>query len=151
MDEYDKLIRIIKSDEDVSEVQLRKAADDLIALVANKKYVSDKLIDSLVEIYATQDEMIKVRAVEIGLKLLDYSLYANDQVFGYKIIEFIRTHLKGATEKVLSALIIHHSWAHRKHSSAKDIVKAYDDLLTEFNHDTEFHALYLQINRAQAL
>ena len=123
VDEYDKLIQIINSSEDISEEQLRQAADDLIALVANRKYISNKLIDSLVEIYATDDEIIKVRAVEIALKLLDYALYANNRTFGNKIIEFIRTHLKGASEKVVSTLIIHYSWAHLKHPLAEDIVE----------------------------
>ncbi len=151
MNDFYKNLALITSRKKLTEKEVVTAADNLIKFIADEPVVTEKLIDDIQTIYENDHEIVRIRAVEVSLKLLDYCLYSNQKPFADRILDFLKTRLIGAGENIQTALIIHYSWAHRKFPSAKTIVKAYDELLFTLNRDKEFNDLYERINHMEGV
>ena len=146
MKKFEEYLNIIKTRDTLSEDDILEAANQLIAVISEKKEISDLVVNSIDQIYDNELELIKIRAVEIALKLLDYSLYNADKMTGSKIIKFLESHIGDASENIQTAVIIHYSWAHRKFPLSKEIISQYDALILKLNENEKFHALYEEIN-----
>jgi len=151
VDEFYKNLDLISSHQKLSEKEIVTAADNLIKFIAEEPKVTEKLIDDIETIYENDHEIVKIRAVEVALKLLDFCLYNNQKPFADRILTFLKTRLVVAGENIQTALIIHYSWAHRKFPNAKRIVKAYDDLLFTLNKNQIFKNLFEKINYMQGV
>lgn len=146
MNDVEKYLDFIKTKDKMGEDEILEAANQLIAIISDKKEISDIVVNSIDDIFDNELELIKIRAVEIALKLLDYSLYNADNDVGSKIIKFLEEHIGDASENIQTSVIIHYSWAHRKFPFSKDIIKQYDRIMTKFNQNKKFHALFEEIN-----
>jgi hypothetical protein len=146
MDEINSHIKRISSEKEFSEEEMIEAANQLIEIISKKPIFSKKIIDSINEMFLNDIEMIKIRALEIALKLLDYSLYHTQNEFAFKILDFVRTNIETASENIQSVLIIHYSWAHRKFPLSKNIIKSYDEIISKFNMNPRFKELFDDIN-----
>ncbi len=149
MENFEKYLDLINTKETMSEDEILEAANQLIAVISDKKEISELVVNSIDNIYDNELELIKIRAVEIALKLLDYSLYNADHVTGLKIIKFLETHIGDASENIQTSVIIHYSWAHRKFPFSKEVIEQYDNVMSKFNENKKFHALFEEINHME--
>ena len=133
----------------MSEDEILEAANQLIGLISDKKEISDLIVNSIDDIYDNELELIKIRAVEIALKLLDYSLYNMDNNTGSKVMDFLETHIGNSSENIQTSVIIHYSWAHRKFPLSKEIIARYDSIMSKFNQNKKFFALFEEINHME--
>lgn len=146
MDKPEKYLKLIRTKDKMSEDEVLEAANKLIALISDKKEISNLVVNSIDEIYDNELELIRIRAVEIALKLLDYSLYNADRTTGTKILDFLEEHIGSATENIQTSVIIHYSWAHRKFPFSKKMIGRYNRIMKEFNKNKNFLRLFDEIN-----
>jgi hypothetical protein len=151
MEKFEEYLNVIKTKDKMSEDEILDAANHLIAVISDKKELLEPVIESIDDIYDNDLELIKIRAVEIALKLLDYTLYNNDKNYALKIFEFLKQHIGDASENIQTAVIIHYSWAYRKFPSAKKIIKLYYDMIAKFNENKIFYRLYEYINQMEGV
>lgn len=146
---YEEYLNIIKTKDSLSEDIILEAANQLIAIISDKKEITDLIVNSIEDIYDNELELIKIRAVEIALKLLDYSLYNMDINTASKIMDFLEAHIGKASENIQTSLIIHYSWAHRKFPFSKEIIARYNFIISKFNENKKFFALFEDINHME--
>ncbi|MCE7735807.1 MAG: hypothetical protein GPJ54_13080 [Candidatus Heimdallarchaeota archaeon] len=146
MDKPEEYLNLIKTKDKMSEDEILEAANQLIAIISDKKEISNLVVSSIDDIYDNELELIRIRAVEIALKLLDYSLYNADKTTGTKILDFLEERIGSASENIQTSVIIHYSWAHRKFPFSKQIIGRYNNIMNEFNKEKKFLRLFNEIN-----
>ena len=146
MDEFEKYLKIIKSDKALEDEELIHAADKLIVNVADHPRLEKILIEAIYELWENSIEVLKIRSIEIALKTLGTSFRSKNEDYANMIFNFLIEKIPTASEKVKSTVIIHYSWAHHKFKESPELVKIYDDLMTEWNKDKEFRLLFDEIN-----
>lgn len=151
MKKHEKYLNLIKTKDKMNEDEILEAANQLIASISEKKEISDLVVNSIDDIYDNELELIKIRAVEIALKLLDYSFYNADKTTGTKILDFLEEHIGSATENIQTSVIIHYSWAHRKFPLSKKMIGRYDSIMTKFNENKKFLGLFEEINHMEEM
>lgn len=151
MSVFDPFLNIIHTENKLEESEVIDAANGIIAIINEKPDLAFELLEKITEIYDSRIEMVKIRAVEIALKILDNCLYTNNKEIADQIIEFLKSRIPSASENIQTGVIIHYSWAHRKFPKSKELVEAYDALMKEFNKNKQFHLLFEDVNHMEGL